>query len=69
MTDSSGRRRTTRRTRVSMPGQADRTGSIGLSVSMVIRPRPTRLSTARRWGLASPSGMVEEPGLGRSTEM
>ncbi len=59
--DSSGRRRITRRISVSSPGQARNASSLGLIASMVIRPRPTRLSTASRCGLASPSGIVEAP--------
>ena len=31
-------------------------------------PRPTRLSTARRCGLASPSGIVEAPSFAFSTD-
>ena len=51
-----------------MPGHVASTGSTGLIVSMVIRPRPTRRSTASRCGLASPSGMVDDPAVGFRTE-
>ena len=62
---SSGRRSTTRRINVSRPGHDTSDGSVGLIVSMVMRPRPTRASTASRWGLPAPSGTVEAPGWGR----
>ena len=61
---SSGRRRTTRRIRVSSPGHEASDGSVGLIVSIVIRPRPTLPSTASTCGLPGPRAIVAAPGRG-----
>ena len=49
------------------PGPGQSASSLGLSASIVILPRPTRLSTASTCGLASPSEIVEAPAFGFKT--